>query len=62
MCDLFDCWGDMGRLTSGEACVKSIGKIPKIQGHMRSGLVEGVGDHAEIVCDGGVRDENRGLF
>ena len=52
----------MGRLTSGEACVRSIGKIPKIQGHMRSGLVGGVGDHAEIVCDGGVRDENRGLF
>ena len=52
----------MSRLTNGEACVRSIGEIPKVQGHVRSGLVGGAGDHAEIAYGGSVRDENGVLF
>ncbi len=52
----------MGRLTSGETCVRGIGETPKVQGHMRSSLVGGGGDHAETVCGGGVGDENEVLF
>ena len=52
----------MGRLTNGEACVRSIGEIPKVQGHLRSGLVRGAGDHVEIAYGGSVRDENGVLF
>ncbi len=52
----------MGRLASGKACVRDIGELPKVQSHVRSGLVRGVGDHAETVCGGGVGDENGVLF
>uniref|UniRef100_A0A2N9HGL1 Uncharacterized protein n=1 Tax=Fagus sylvatica TaxID=28930 RepID=A0A2N9HGL1_FAGSY len=48
----------MGRLTSGETCVRGIGETPKVQGHVRSSLVGGGGDHAETICGGGVGDEN----
>ena len=53
----------MGRLTSGETCVRGIGETPKVQGHVRSSLVRGGGDHTKTVCGGGgVGDENGVLF
>lgn len=52
----------IGRLASGEACVRDIGELPKVQSCVRGGLVGRVGDHAGTVCGGGVGDENGVLF
>ncbi len=50
--------GVMGRLSNGEACIRDLGEISKIQSHVRSSLVGVAGEHAEMSCGGGVGDEN----
>ena len=50
--------GVMDQLSSGEACVRDLGEISKIESHVRSSLVRGAGEHVEMSCGGSVGDGN----